>query len=132
MKIKRYVLLAAFFLLITLIAFCWLRNLTDNFIYFEDYSITIRNKSDYDIVSVEIGIIKGTSKDIYTKKIISGEKIKIKPELSLTGEGAIYMKYTDSRGDTIEKTVCGYTESLSGNSKVTISNDKVTVEENCR
>lgn len=74
-KKKRSVLLAACTLLITYIAFNWLRNITDNFIYFQDYSVTIR------------------------------------------GEGAIYMKYTDSSGDTIEKTVCGYTESLSGNSR---------------
>lgn len=129
MKIKkRYLLLVVSFLLLTLFAFSWFRNITDSF---KDFSVTIRNKSDYDIVSVEIGMIKGTSKDIYTKKINSGKTIKIKPELSLTGEGAIYMKYTDSSGDTIEKTVCGYTESLSGNSKVTIKNDKVTVEQNC-
>ncbi|MGM0884889.1 MAG: hypothetical protein ACQEXQ_28090 [Bacillota bacterium] len=129
MKIKkRYLLLVVFFLLITIIAFIWMRNITDRF---GSFSITISNKSDYDIVSVETGIIKGTSKDIYTEVIKSGEKIKIKPRLSLTGEGAIYINYTNSNGDTKEKTVCGYTESLSGYSKVTINDDKVTVEENC-
>lgn len=98
---------------------------------FQAFTVTINNQSDNDIVSIETGLIKGTSKDTYTKIIKSGEKTKIKPELSLSGEGAVYIKYTDSKGNTKEKTVCGYTESLSGNSKVTIDNNKVTVEENC-
>ncbi|MBD0384820.1 hypothetical protein [Paenibacillus sedimenti] len=132
MRIKKrsiILLVAAFSLMILVfIGFNWLRNITDQF---QSFSVTIKNKSDYDIVSIEIGIIKGASNDIYTEKIMSGETGKINPILSLKGEGAIYLKYTDSRGSTKEETVCGYTEYLSGNSKVTISNDKVTIEQNC-
>ncbi|GFZ77765.1 hypothetical protein GCM10008018_24260 [Paenibacillus marchantiophytorum] len=132
MKIKKrsiFMLVAVFSLMILVfIGFNWLRNVTDQF---QSFSVTIKNKSDYDIVLIETGIIKGASNDIYTKKIMSGETRKINPLLNLKGEGAIYIKYTDSRGATKEETVCGYTEYLSGNSKVTISNDKVTIEQNC-
>ncbi|GGG03904.1 hypothetical protein [Paenibacillus abyssi] len=116
------------FIILVWIGFNWLKNITEPF---QSFSVTINNNSDYNIESVEVGIIKGTSKDIYTEPIKSGETVKIKPKLSLNGEGAIYIKYIDSRGGTREKTVCGYTEYLSGYSKVTISNVKATVEEKC-
>ncbi|TXK76124.1 hypothetical protein [Paenibacillus sp. N3.4] len=132
MKIKKrsiILLVAAFSLMILVfLGFNWLRNITDQF---QSYSVTIKNNSDYDIVSIETGILKGASNDIHTEKIRSGEIRKIKPKLSLKGEGAIYIKYIDSRGATKEEIVCGYTEYLSGNSMVTISNNKVTIKQNC-
>ncbi|MBW7455977.1 hypothetical protein ACFOLF_31685 [Paenibacillus sepulcri] len=123
-------LISAFsFILLVILGFNWLQ---DNILYqFQSFSVTIHNKSDYEIVSVETGIIKGTSKDIHTKKIKSGETMKIKPKLTLSGEGAIYITYIDSRGVTSKETVCGYTEYLAGNSKVTISNDKVNIIGKC-
>ncbi|NOU88195.1 hypothetical protein GC102_20830 [Paenibacillus sp. LMG 31460] len=113
---------------------------------FKSFSYTIDNQSDYNIISVETGIntsnrsgerIDGASKDIYKKIIKSGEKVKITPDIKLygeglSGEGSIYLKYTDSRGKSFEKGLCGYTESVSGYSKVSITNDEVTVTENCR
>jgi len=108
---------------------------------FQSFSLTINNQSDYDIVSVEAGTLKtapsgkgtveGDSKDSRSKVIKSGEVVKFKPRLSLTGEGGIYFQYTDSRGQTVKKGVCGYTESLSGYSNVTIKNDQVVVEGKC-
>ncbi|NQX66280.1 hypothetical protein HQN90_09090 [Paenibacillus alba] len=130
-KKRAIILLVSTFSLVS-IGFLGVKWLQDNiFCQFQSFSVTINNKSDFDIVSVETGIIKDTSKDIRTTKIKSGETMKIKPALTLTGEGAIYIKYIDSRGDAKEKTICGYTESLLGNSRVTISNDKVSVEERC-
>ncbi|WP_256759969.1 hypothetical protein [Cohnella sp. WQ 127256] len=138
MKIKRrpaiIVLVAAIALsIIVLVGVNVVKNTISifNLSQFQSFTVTISNESDYDIVSVETGIINGTSKDTRLEKIKSGNKKKIKPNLSLSGEGAIYMEYTDSRGSTTQKTVCGYTEYLSGNSKVTIHNSKVTVKENC-
>jgi hypothetical protein len=96
MKIKKrsIILLVASFSLMILVflGFNWLRNITDQF---KSFSVTIKNKSDYDIVSIETGIINGASNDIHTEKIKSGETSKINPILSLKGEGAIYIKYTD-------------------------------------
>lgn len=108
---------------------------------FQSFALTIHNQSDYDIVSVETGIIKsasaeigiveGDSKDYYAEHIKSGKNIKIKPRLSLNGEGGIYLKYTDARGETVQKSVCSYTEYLSGYSTVTIHNNGVAIEEKC-
>lgn len=107
---------------------------------FRSFTVTIDNQSDYDLVTIEAGIltsdlsgkvIEGSSKEIFEHGIQSGDKVKLTPKLSLMGEGGIYLKYTDSRGEIIRKSVCSYTESLSGYSKVTITNDNVTVNENC-
>lgn len=43
----------------------------------------------------------------------------------------MYMKFTDSRGKSTQETVCGYTEYLSGYSKVTITNERTIVVEKC-
>jgi hypothetical protein len=56
---------------------------------------------------------------------------KFKPTLSLHGEGAIYLKYTDAMGQSTQETVCGYTEYLSGYSKVMITNEDTTVVQQC-
>lgn len=141
-KIKKrsFILIVAAFslMIIAFLFFNFYRTNIDVFRQFLSFSVTINNQSDYDIVSLETGTVEGpsgeikASKDYYSKTIKSGEKVKIKPKLSLTGEGGIYLKYNDSRGETISKAVCSYTESLSGYSEVTINNDKVTIEENCR
>ncbi|CAG5092896.1 Uncharacterized protein TXXE_19030 [Thermobacillus xylanilyticus] len=56
----------------------------------------------------------------------------IKPQLTVHREGGIYLKFTDSGGKEVNKTVCSYTESASGYSIVTIMNDQIKVEEKCR
>ncbi|MDI4647821.1 hypothetical protein [Cohnella hashimotonis] len=108
---------------------------------FRSFSVTVVNDSDYDLVSVETGIlhsdaagnaIESGAKHTYAKTIKTGQKKAISPKLSLNGEGGIYLKYTDARGQTVQKTVCSYTESASGYSTVTIRNDRVDVKENCR
>ncbi|MEK5026398.1 hypothetical protein [Paenibacillus sp. FSL M7-1046] len=109
---------------------------------FGSFTVTVDNQSDYDLFSVETGvltsdsagqIIESSSKESFEQGIPSGRKVKISPELSLSGEGGIYLKYTDPRDEDSPKTVgiCSYTESLSGHSKVIITNDDVSVEENC-
>lgn len=117
-------------LLLILLVFLaiWARNLLEPF---RAFTVTISNESDYDIVSVETGIVSGSSKHPYAKIIGAGEKVKIKPDLTLMGEGSIYQEYTDSNGDLKETVVCGYTEYVSGHSKVIIRNDRIDVEQNC-
>ncbi len=126
----RYWLSVALLIVLLIFFYQWVKNIAE--IYpIGRFSVTISNKSDYDLVSVETGIVSGVSKDLYDKIINAGSKAKIKPELRLTGEGAIYLKYTDSRGDSKDAVVCGYTESLSGRSMVTVYNDRVDVKQNC-
>jgi hypothetical protein len=104
---------------------------------FQSFRVTVDNQSDFELNVIETGVVTnaaaGASIDKLEKILKSGRKIKIKPRLSLTGEGGIYLKYTDSREPDTPLTigVCSYTETLSGYSKVTITNDKVTVDENC-
>ncbi|OKP89665.1 hypothetical protein A3842_04045 [Paenibacillus sp. P3E] len=107
---------------------------------FKSFAVTIDNQSENDIISVETGvlvsnsagdIVESDSKDTFDKIIKSGEETRIRPNLQLSGEGGIYLKYTDSRKETFKKTICSYTESLSGYSKVIITNDNVTVDEKC-
>lgn len=116
------------------------KNNSELFREFRSFSVKIVNKSDYDLVSVETGILQSDSsgnavasgsKDTYDKKIKAGREKAIKPKLRIDGEGGIYLKYTDSRGETVQKTVCSYTEYVSGYSTVTIHNDKVEVQEKC-
>jgi len=109
--------------------------------YLRGYSVVIDNQSDYDIVSIETGIetsstlgesTEGLTKDTFEQMIKSKETKRITPNLSLSGRvGSVYLKYIDSRGNTTIKTVCSYTESLSGHSKVIITNSNVKVEEKC-
>ncbi|MGG4145013.1 hypothetical protein ABEW34_17995 [Paenibacillus algorifonticola] len=112
----------------------------DIFNMFRSFTLTIHNESDHELVTVQAGvlasdekgnIIETDSKQLYDDPIASGSKKKITPELNLTGEGGIYITYTDSTGFTRTTSVCSYTESLSGSSTITIYNDDAKVEENC-
>jgi hypothetical protein len=107
---------------------------------FQDFSLTVVNRSDHDIVSVDTGIlqsgmngnmVEGDSRHSYTNVIESGKKATIRPKLAISGEGGIFMRYTDSTGEVKEVMACSYTEYTSGYSIVTISNDGVEVEEHC-
>ncbi|CAM3568835.1 hypothetical protein PALU110988_29295 [Paenibacillus lupini] len=112
---------------------------SDFFNQFKSFSVMIDNQSDYDLTQIETGVMGGSqgseseekSKVVQEYQLASGRKVTIKPDLHLTGEGGIYLKFTDSRGETIKKTICSYTESLSGHSNVTINNDSVNVVEKC-
>jgi hypothetical protein len=107
---------------------------------FQDFSLTVVNRSDHDILSVEIGIlqsganggiVEGDSRHLYTRAIKSGQKAKIRPGLTIRGEGGIYMRYTDSTGAEKLAMACSYTEHASGYSIATVTNDGVDVEEAC-
>lgn len=65
------------------------------------------------------GLLKGTSP---SREI---------PDLALIGEGAVYIEYTDSQGQVIQETVCGYTESLTGFSEVAITNTGTDIDQKC-
>lgn len=107
---------------------------------FMGFTVTINNHSDFDIIEIKLGIIAGNSnvktfkedsEVVHDKQINSGSSTTLKPKLLLEGEGGIYLKFTNSKGETIKKTICSYTESLSGHSDVTVRNDTVNVTENC-
>lgn len=93
---------------------------------FRSFNVTIDNQSDYDLTSVETG-----SKDEFDKEIKSGDVVKITPNLSISGEGRVYLKYSDSRGETSNEMICSYTETLSGYSNVIITNENVKIDEKC-
>jgi hypothetical protein len=108
---------------------------------FQRFSLIVDNQSDYDLVSVEIGVmhsdangnaVKSGAKYWHPEVIQSGQETVIKPQLTVHREGGIYLKFTDSGGKEVNKTVCSYTESASGYSIVTIMNDQIKVEEKCR
>ncbi|MFC4597602.1 hypothetical protein [Cohnella hongkongensis] len=94
--------------------------------------VTVVNETDAALVSVESGIVSGSSKHTYRQAIEAGESARIKPELSLSGEGAVYQKFYFSGGEVKEAVVCGYTESLSGTATVTLRADgRIDVEQSC-
>ncbi|ANE45646.1 hypothetical protein SY83_04285 [Paenibacillus swuensis] len=103
---------------------------------FRNFTVVIHNQSDHAVKAIEIGVdssgqTKGTPSATYNRTIQKKTKVKFTPQLRMTGEGSIYLKYTDSKGNTVKKTICSYTETLSGHSKVTIKNNEVTVVEDC-
>ncbi|MEK4348906.1 hypothetical protein [Paenibacillus sp. FSL P4-0184] len=98
---------------------------------FKSFLLTVDNQSDDDISSIEIGLIHTDSKELFTSPIKKGETKRFKPTLSLSGEGSIYLKYTNAKGQSTQETVCGYTEFLSGYSTVTITNEGTTVVQQC-
>ncbi|WP_156114817.1 hypothetical protein [Paenibacillus sp. FSL R5-0345] len=98
---------------------------------FKSFLLTVDNQSDDEISSIEIGLLHTDSKELFTNPIKKGETKKFKPTLSLSGEGSIYLKYTDAKGRSTQETVCGYTEYLSGYSTVTITNEGTTIVQQC-
>ncbi|SDK88835.1 hypothetical protein SAMN05428961_103122 [Paenibacillus sp. OK060] len=107
---------------------------------FRHLRITIHNQSDYDLSNITTRVSSGVDSfntnnegTIYNlnKAVPSGEQVKFAPQLQLSGEGSVYLEFTNSRGETYNKTVCGYTEYLSGNSYVTVTNETITVKEEC-
>lgn len=108
---------------------------------FRSFSVTIDNRSDFELSVFEVGTYKsaesegnvaaGESKAAVDKTIRSGDRLTVKPKLSIVGEGGIYLKMTDANGDPVTHGVCSYTESLSGKSKVTVTNEGVKIEQNC-
>ncbi|MEK4850359.1 hypothetical protein NST04_10955 [Paenibacillus sp. FSL H7-0756] len=103
----------------------------------QSFQVRVDNQSDFELRILETGVVTGAaaeaSVDEVGKILKSGKTVKIKPQLTLSGEGGIYLKYSDPREPDVPKTigVCSYTETLSGYSKVIITNDKVTIEQNC-
>ena len=142
-KIKLTFALGLFLVLGTLAVMSFL-NAIDPFC---SLRITIDNQSDYDITQIQAGVLTGESsltetasagkkKELgllYTlnKDIPRGQTLKFAPQLNIRGEGSVYVTFRDSRGKTYTKTACGYTEWLSGTSHITITNENVTVNENC-
>lgn len=113
--------------------------------YFKNFTVTIVNKSDHDIIYAEAGVlvtgpsggvVESGSKDTYPKTIRSGKSATFEPKLSLTvdgsrREGGIYLDFEDASGNRYRKMVCSYTEILSGSSKVIVSNEEIVVEQDC-
>lgn len=112
----------------------------DFFNMFKSFTVRIYNQSDFDLVKIETGILQSDaqgntietgSTDVVEDTLASGGKLTFKPKLSIQGEGGVYMKVTDSRGQTETYSVCSYTESLSGQTDVTVSNDGVKIDQDC-
>lgn len=133
---KKIIILSAIVLVIGIIAFKSLLNAVDPYRHLR---ITIHNQSDYNLTNIQASLVQGDSYNanesgstyIFKKDIPSGVKVKFAPQLKLSGEGTVSLEFTDSRGKTYNKMVCGYTEYLSGNSYVTVTNENVTVKEEC-
>ncbi|WP_339305314.1 hypothetical protein [Paenibacillus sp. FSL R5-0519] len=133
---KKIIILSAIVLVIGIIAFKSLLNAVDPYRHLR---ITIHNQSDYNLIDIQASLVQGESYNtnesgstyIFDKDVSSGSNVKFAPQLKLSGEGAVFLTFTDSRGKTYNKTVCGYTEYLSGNSYVTVTNENVTVKEEC-
>ncbi|WP_427181377.1 hypothetical protein [Paenibacillus sp. TC-CSREp1] len=107
---------------------------------FQSFSLTVINDSDFEVELVEMGVLQSAdsgnsieekSKQTYSIPLESGKQTVIKPRLSITGEGGIYLKYIDATGENIRKTVCSYTESGSGYTIATITNNNVQIQEKC-
>lgn len=107
---------------------------------FQPYTLTIVNESDERIISVETGTLHSNpdgeglvigEKHVHSKVIREGEKVKIRPGLTMNREGGVYMTITTEDGKQIEKTVCSYAEGPSGYSVAIVSNEKIKIEEDC-
>ncbi|WP_433747912.1 hypothetical protein [Paenibacillus amylolyticus] len=134
---KKMIILSTIIIVIGIIAYRSLLNAIDPFRHLR---ITIHNQSDYDLTNIQASLVQGDnslnnnesgSSYVFDKNIPSGANVKFAPQLKLAGEGVVSLAFTDSRGKTYNKTVCGYTEYLSGNSYVTVTNENVTVKEEC-
>ncbi|WP_405142347.1 hypothetical protein MHI48_27890 [Paenibacillus sp. FSL H7-0942] len=134
---KKMIILSVIILGIAIVAFKSFLNAIDPFRHLR---ITIHNQSDYDLTNLQASLVQGDNSFnnnesgsiyVFKKDIPSGANVKFAPQLKLSGEGVVFLAFTDSRGKTYNKTVCGYTEYLSGNSYVTVTNENVTVKEEC-
>lgn len=134
---QKMIILSAIILGIAIVPFMSFLNAMDPFRHLR---ITIHNQSDYDLTNIQASLVQGDnsfnnnesgSTYIFDKDIPTGAKVKFAPQLKRSGEGAVSLAFTDSRGKTYNKTVCGYTEYLSGNSYVTVTNENVNVKEEC-
>ncbi|MDQ0723968.1 flagellar biosynthesis/type III secretory pathway M-ring protein FliF/YscJ [Paenibacillus sp. W4I10] len=134
---KKIIILSAIVLVIGIIAFKSFLNAVDPFRHLR---ITIHNQSDYNLTIIQASLVQGDnslnnnesgSTYVFDKDIPSGANVKFAPQLKLSGEGVVSLAFTDSRGKTYNKTVCGYTEYLSGNSYITVTNENITVKDEC-
>ncbi|MCR2806539.1 hypothetical protein [Paenibacillus soyae] len=96
----------------------------------QPFTVTVKNETDKDIVIIEAGLVQGESKVALNRTVRSGKTYKFKPDLNVQGENGVYMTHTNADGETVQTSVCGYTESLSGSAKVTVG-DRVEVEQDC-
>ncbi|MFD0958205.1 hypothetical protein [Paenibacillus chungangensis] len=106
----------------------WIKS-AEIFNFVRPFTVEVTNDSVYDIVSLELGLLKGESKETLDKIIASGAKARFIPNLDLTSENAVYLKFRDARGEVGELTVCGYTEYLNGMTSVRINEKEAVVEE---
>ncbi|WP_339311087.1 hypothetical protein NZ043_06540 [Paenibacillus sp. FSL k6-2145] len=134
---KKMIILSAIILGIVIVAFMSFLNAIDPFRHLR---ITIHNQSDYDLTHIQASLVQGDNSSnnnesgstyIFKKDIPNGANVKFAPQLNLSGEGTVSLEFTDSRGKTYNKMVCGYTEYLSGNSYVTVTNENITVKDEC-
>ncbi|MCP1187002.1 hypothetical protein [Paenibacillus sp. 1781tsa1] len=135
---KKMIILSAIILGIAIVAFMSFLNAMDPFRHLR---ITIHNQSDYDLTNIQASLVQGDnsfnnnnengSTYVFKKDIPSRANVKFAPQLKRSGEGVVSLAFTDSRGKTYNKTVCGYTEYLSGNSYVTVTNENITVKDEC-
>ncbi|MCM3174090.1 hypothetical protein [Paenibacillus sp. MER 99-2] len=131
----RFVILLVVTLFVGVILYLSYQNAIDRF---KDFRITIDNQSAYELTGIQSGLIGSENANVMGKSLFipgqdlpSGHKIQFTPQLKLSGEGSIYLKFSDSRGNNYTKTVCGYTEYLAGHTRVTVTNDTISVNEEC-
>ncbi|SFS57561.1 hypothetical protein [Paenibacillus sp. BC26] len=103
------------------------------------FTVRIDNKSSFDLVTVETGLLTSgdagntikVQPNLHAEPIRSGTSRHIKPKLSSVGESSIYLKFTNSNGESFERSVCSYTEHLTGYTKVKVTDKEITVDESC-
>ncbi|WP_172200019.1 hypothetical protein [Saccharibacillus qingshengii] len=95
--------------------------------------VTLDNRSGAQLLSVDLFLDGQESRYAYERKIPSGESRSIRPELEVQGAGALVLEAVDSEGRTYRDTICGYTESLSGELTAVLGADgRMTVQGECR
>ncbi|WP_145406990.1 hypothetical protein [Paenibacillus xylanexedens] len=131
----RFVILLVVVLFVGVIIYLSYQNALDRF---KDFRITIDNQSAYELTGIQAGLIGPDNANVKDKSLYipgldlpSGKKIKFTPQLKLSGEESIYLKFRDSRGKNYTETVCGYTEHLAGHTRVTVTNDTISFKEEC-
>lgn len=144
---RRYILIAFIVAIVAIVGFLAVRVVQEGAVFvnmLRPFTVTIHNESDHELTGITAGIYKGGatgeaaagevdagSVDFYNHSIKAGKRAKFSPKLKHIGEGSIYLEYTDANGLTTRTTVCSYTESVTGNARLTITNTGATVEEDC-